>query len=109
MLSLAALTLLLPFALAAPLDARATTAANVVPNSYIVALAQPGTGLTRRAATVRTISEPYNPTSTFEIGKFAGFAADLTEEQIAALRADSRVNTYPSRSLQLIAQLTNCS
>ena len=94
MLSLAALTLLLPFVLAAPLDTRATTATNVVPNSYIVALAKPPAGLSRRAAAIQSIAEPYNPSSTFEMGKFAGFAAELTAEQLASLRADSRVRFF---------------
>jgi hypothetical protein len=90
MLSLAALSLLLPFALAVPLTTRATAAANVVPNSYMVVL-KADVGLTKRATNVASIADQFNPSSTFEIGKFAGFAADLSDDQITSLKADSRV------------------
>jgi hypothetical protein len=92
MISIISALALLPFAFAAPLLEQRDGPA--IPGKYFVIL-KPETG-TVTASIMGDLAggalAGVNREHTYSIGSFNGFAAKLTDEQISALKADSRVS-----------------
>lgn len=98
MISIISALALLPFAFGAPLLEQRNGAA--IPGKYFVIL-KPETG----AVTASIMSDlaggalaGVNREHTYNIGSFNGFAASLTNEQITALKSDSRVSVSIPRT-----------